>query len=58
MDVGDYDKRTVAHLAAAEGHMDILLYLINNSNFNFELEDRWGRKPIDEIKNRNFKSEI
>jgi len=41
--------RTVGHLAAAEGHTELLLYLINETNFNFDLKDRWGNKPLDEI---------
>lgn len=35
IETSDYDLRTVAHLAAAEGHTELLLYLINETNFNF-----------------------
>lgn len=45
----DYDRRSVAHLAAAEGHTELLLYLINETSFNFDLVDRWGKAPLDEI---------
>ena len=45
----DYDLRTVAHLAAAEGHTELLLYLIRDTNFNFNITDRWGKKPLEEI---------
>jgi len=41
--------RTVAHLAAAEGHTELLLYLINETDFDFDLQDRWGNRPLDEI---------
>ncbi len=39
----DYDFRSVAHLAAAEGHTELLLFLINETKFNFSLKDRWGK---------------
>ncbi|MFV9972178.1 MAG: ankyrin repeat domain-containing protein [Francisella endosymbiont of Hyalomma asiaticum] len=44
---GDYDKRTVLHLASAEGHEDIVKYLILKS-VNVNATDRWGKKPIDD----------
>ena len=50
LETADYDKRTVGHLAAAEGNIDILEYLITKSNFCFNLKDRWGRKVLDELK--------
>ena len=52
LETADYDKRTIGHLAAAEGNIDILEYLITSSNlhFNFNLEDRWGRKVLDELR--------
>ena len=28
LEISDYDLRTVAHIAAAEGHFDLLYYLI------------------------------
>lgn len=46
----DYDYRTVAHLAAAEKHYLVLEYLLWFSSFNFQLKDRWGQTPLDEIK--------
>lgn len=49
IEASDYDLRTVAHLAAAEGHTELLLYLINETDFNFDLKDRWGKKPLEEI---------
>jgi ankyrin repeat protein len=47
----DYDLRTVGHLAAAEGHWDLLTFLATRTNFNFEIKDRWGKTPLDEIAN-------
>lgn len=46
----DYDKRTLGHLAAAEGHFKMLEYLAINSKFNFDLRDRWNSSVLDEIK--------
>jgi hypothetical protein len=54
----DYDKRSVAHLAAAEGHTELLLYLINETNFNFELKDRWGNTPMDEIHDEEIRQQF
>ena len=39
----------MAHLAAAEGHTELLLFLINETDFNFEIVDRFGKKPLEEI---------
>ena len=58
LEEADYDKRTIGHLAAAEGHFEILEYLANNSTFNFELEDRWGTKTLDELKDFQQKMAI
>ena len=58
LEEADYDKRTIGHLAAAEGHFAILEYLANNSSFNFELEDRWGTKPLYELKDFQQKMAI
>lgn len=46
--MGDYDKRTVAHIAAAEGEVDIIKYLINEAALNIMVEDRWGNTPIND----------
>ncbi|MBQ49322.1 MAG: glutaminase A [Zetaproteobacteria bacterium] len=43
----DYDHRTVLHVAAAEGHEDIVRYLIN-VGAPINKPDRWGRTPLDE----------
>lgn len=49
IEIADYDLRTVAHLAAAEGHWELVDYLVNETEFNFDLADRWGKKPLEEI---------
>lgn len=44
---GDYDKRTALHLAAGEGHGDIV-QLLCLSGANVNAEDRWGNRPLDD----------
>lgn len=49
LEVSDYDLRNIGHLAASEGHLDLLEFLINHTNFDFDLADRWGRSPLEEM---------
>ena len=58
MEVSDYDKRTVGHLAAAEGHVEILEFLAEKTNFNFQLEDRWGNSVLSELKDPEQRERI
>lgn len=58
IETSDYDLRTVAHLAAAEGHTELLLYLINETNFNFGIQDRWGKKPLEEIQDLDIREDF
>ena len=58
IDAADYDKRTVGHLAAAEGHWQILEFLAVNSKFDFNLADRWGTTVLDELKNEELKQRL
>ena len=52
LEIGDYDLRHVAHLAACEGHIEVLKYLITKTTFNFDLQDRWGNTAFDEMKKK------
>ena len=46
----DYDKRTGLHLAASEGHIDVVRFLLENGA---EIKkDRWKHTAIDEIKDK------
>lgn len=52
-EIADYDGRTPLHLAACEGQVDVIRYLIDK---NIELSpiDRWGNTPLDDaIKFKN-----
>ena len=44
---GDYDKRTALHLAAGEGHLDIVEALCE-AGADVNVEDRWKRRPLDD----------
>lgn len=46
---GDYDNRTALHLAAAEGHENVVKYLLNKGA-DTSTKDRWGMKPVDDAK--------
>lgn len=50
--------RTFAHIAAAENHEQILQYLAKNTDFNFELKDRYEHTPIDEIRDESLRQTI
>ncbi|XP_071991115.1 glutaminase liver isoform, mitochondrial isoform X4 [Engystomops pustulosus] len=46
MEQKDYDSRTALHVAAAEGHMDVVRFLIDGCKVNPFVEDRWGNIPL------------
>ena len=43
----DYDKRTALHVAASEGHTDLVVLLMN-AGANPNRSDRWGGSPLDD----------
>jgi ankyrin repeat protein len=43
----DYNKRTLAHIAAAEGEFDIVDFLLK-AELNIIASDRWGKTPLDD----------
>ena len=47
LEVADYDLRTPLHLAAAEGHLEIVKYLLA-LGVAPNPKDRWGYTPLDD----------
>ncbi|GMR34300.1 hypothetical protein PMAYCL1PPCAC_04495 [Pristionchus mayeri] len=50
MEMVDYDNRTAMHVAAAEGHANIVKFLVTQAKCNFQPRDRWGRTPLDDAR--------
>lgn len=49
----DYDKRTALHLAASEGHADVVDYLLNVAHVKPDSKDRWKRTPLHDAQSEN-----
>uniref|UniRef100_A0A8C5MAE2 glutaminase n=1 Tax=Leptobrachium leishanense TaxID=445787 RepID=A0A8C5MAE2_9ANUR len=45
MEQKDYDSRTALHVAAAEGHLDVVRFLTEGCRVNPFVTDRWGNTP-------------
>ncbi len=44
----DYDRRTALHVAASEGHLDVVRLLVEQFNAPIHRSDRWGGSPLDD----------
>ena len=45
-------------MAAAENHREMLMFLIQQTNFNFTLKDNWNKKPYDDIRDTMLKKDV
>jgi len=50
---GDYDKRTALHIAAAEGHFELVKTLVE-AGADINSMDRWGGTPLDDAIRHGF----
>ncbi|KAK3512598.1 hypothetical protein QTP70_017203 [Hemibagrus guttatus] len=48
LDQKDYDHRTALHVAAAEGHVEVVQFLTQTCKVNPFVKDRWGNIPLDD----------
>ena len=53
LEKGDYDGRTPLHIAAAEGQLDTVLFLLS-FGADPNVMDRWGSGPIEEAINNSY----
>jgi len=49
LNLGDYDHRTPLHIAAAEGHLEVVAFLLKH-DVTVNPEDRWAQTPLDDAR--------
>lgn len=53
----DYDRRTPLHLAATEGHADVVKLLISYEA-DIHAEDRWGSTPVEDARSHGHEKVV
>ena len=48
MSIANYDGRTALHLAASEGHLECVRFLVEKCRVPLAPRDRWNRTPADD----------
>jgi 60kDa lysophospholipase len=56
--IGDYDKKTLAHVAASCNKVEIVEYLVKETNLNLMVEDRWGNTPYADATSEEIRNVI
>lgn len=57
VDAADYDKRTALHLAACDGRVEVVQFLLSQGA-NPSVHDRWNNSPLDDARKLNHGSII
>ena len=54
LEASDYDGRTPLHMAATEGHIEILQFLAKKNLKEINPTDRWGNTPLEDAQRGIF----